>query len=137
MCVSCSFCTKKRGAQVEHVLGVRRRGGFRKGCCFGILPGWYGMENGQKPEMEKKMEIEMENDPKLERGKNGKKMAKEWIFEGVFHYFSIFGPFLGHFCPCPAWGRFPFRFPFFFFPFPAFGRFPCHTSPAGSQVLLQ
>ena len=40
---------------------------------FGILPGWYGMENGQKPEMEKKMEIKMENGPKLDRGKNGKK----------------------------------------------------------------
>ena len=24
------------------------------GSGFGILPGWYGMENGQKPEMEKK-----------------------------------------------------------------------------------
>ena len=46
---------------------------------FGILPGLYGMENGQKPEMEKKkkMEIEMENGPKLDRGKNGQKMAQK------------------------------------------------------------
>ena len=51
----------------------------------------------------------------------GAKMAKKWIFEGVFHSFSIFGPFSCNFCPCPAWGRFPFRFPFFsisgFWPF--------------------
>ena len=62
----------------------------------------------------KKMEIEMENGPKLGRGKNGNKMAQKWKNEGVFHYFSIFGPFCCHFCPCPDWGRFPFRFPFFF-----------------------
>ena len=36
----------------------------------------------------KNMGIEMENGPKLGRGKNGKKMAQKWIFEGVFHYFS-------------------------------------------------
>ena len=34
---------------------------------IGIMPGWHGMENGQKPEMDKKMEIEMENGPKLDR----------------------------------------------------------------------
>ena len=33
----------------------------------------------------KKLEIEMENGPRLDRGKNGKKMAQTWIFEGVFH----------------------------------------------------
>ena len=96
-----------------------------------ILPGWYGMETGQKPEMEKKMEIKMENPPKLDRGKNGKKMAKKWIFEGVCHYFPFLGHFLGHFCPVQL-GAVSISISIFF-PFPAFGRFPCHASPAGSQ----
>ena len=56
----------------------------------------------------------MENRPKLDGGKNGKKMAQKWIFEGVFHYFSNFWAIFCHFCPRPAWGGFPFRFPFFF-----------------------
>ena len=79
-----------------------------------------------------KKEIKMESGPKLDRGKNGKKMAQAWIFGGVFHfyYFSIFGPFFGHFCPCPAWGRFPFRFPFFsisgFWPFSMPHQTSCH-----------
>ena len=36
---------------------------------------------------------------------------------------SMFWPFFNQFCPCPSWGRFPFRFPFFSIFFPAFGRF--------------
>ena len=100
---------------------------------FGILPGLYGMENGQKPEMEKKLEIGMENGPKLDGAKNGKKMAQKRKHNGKRPQKSIFGPFFCHFFLRPGWGRFPFRFPFFFFPFPPFGCFPCHTSPAGSQ----
>ena len=75
------------------------------------------------------MEVEMENGPKLDRGKNGKKMD----FEGVFHYFSIisiFGPFFAIFAPVQLGAVFHFDFHFFFFPFPAFGHFPGHTSPA-------
>ena len=68
---------------------------------IGILPGWYGMENGQKPEMQ----IKMENGPKLDRGKDGKKMAQKWKNNGKLPQ----NPF---FCLCPALGRFPFRFPF-------------------------
>ena len=40
---------------------------------FGILPGWYGMENGLAGNR-KKMEIKMENGPELDTGKNGQKM---------------------------------------------------------------
>ena len=68
------------------------------------------MENGQKPEMVKKWKSKWKNGPKLDRGKNGQKMD----FWAILREFSIIFPFLGHFCPCPAWGRFPFRFPFFF-----------------------
>ena len=60
------------------------------------------------------MEIEMENGPKLDRGKNGKKMAQKWKDNGKLPQKSIFGPIFCHFCPCPAWGRFPCRFPFLF-----------------------
>ena len=58
----------------------------------------------------KKREIKMENGPKLDRGKNGKK----WPKNGLLRDFSIFLAIFCHFCPCPAWGRFPFRFPCFF-----------------------
>ena len=72
---------------------------FLVGNTIGILPGWHGMENGQKPEMEnKKKEIEMENGPKLDRGKNGKKMAQLREFSIIFHFWAFFC----HFCPCPA-----------------------------------
>ena len=56
----------------------------------------------------------MENGPKLDRSKNGQKMGQKWTNNGKLPQKSIFCPFFGHFCPCPAWGRFPFRFPFFF-----------------------
>ena len=79
------------------------------------------------------MEIEMENDPKLERGA---KMAKKWPKNGFLRefsiIFSIFGPFFAIFAPVQLGAVFQFRFPLFF-PFPAFGRFSMHTSPAGSQ----
>ena len=45
--------------------------------------------------------------------RQGQKMAQKWIFEGLFHSFSIFGPFFGHLCPCPAGCCFPFGLPFF------------------------
>ena len=83
---------------------------------FGILPGWYGMENGQKPEMEKNG-----------GGKNGQKMD----FRGSFPLFSIFWPFL----PPSSVGPFSISISIIF-PFPAFGRFPCHASPAGSQITI-
>ena len=47
--------------------------------------------------------------------------AKKWKILENSPQKSIFGPFFCLFCPCPAWGRFPFRFPFFsisgFWPF--------------------
>ena len=46
---------------------------------IGIMPGWHGMENGQKPEMEEK-EIEMENGPKLDRGKQMAKSGPKMDF---------------------------------------------------------
>ena len=46
------------------------------------MPGWHDMENGQKPEMEKK-EIKMEN-----------KMAQKWKTPSKIRFFS---PFLRHF----------------------------------------
>ena len=99
---------------------------------LGILPGWYGMENSQKPGMEKNGNRNGKR-PQPGRGqkwqKNGPKMDFWGRFPLFFHFWAIFC----HFWPRPAWGCFPFRFPFFF-PFPAFGRFPCHTSPAGSQT---
>ena len=41
---------------------------------FGILPGWYGMENGQKPEMEKKWKSKGKTAPSWTRAK----MAEKW-----------------------------------------------------------
>ena len=79
----------------------------------GILPGWYGIENGQKPEMEKKkkkMEIEMENGSKLDGGKNGKK----WPKNGKLHQKSIFGPFFAIVAPVQLGAVFHFDFHFFF-----------------------
>ena len=93
------------------------------------MPGWYGMENGQKPEMGKKMEIEKENGPKLERGKNGKKNGPKIENHGKLpqkiHSLSIFLPFL----PLSSLGPFSISMSIVFSPFPAFGHFPCHASP--------
>ena len=71
------------------------------------------------------------NGKRPQAGKGARRCEKN----GFLREFSIIFPFLGHFCPFPAWGCFPFRFPFFC-PFPAFGRFQCRTSPAGSQKVL-
>ena len=43
----------------------------------------------------------------------GQKWHKKWPKNGFLREFSIIFPFLCHFCPCPAWGRSRFRFPFF------------------------
>ena len=90
-------------------------GFLRKSAVFcGFLrppDAWIGI----LPEMEKKKtEIEMENGPKLDRGK----MAKKWPKNGKI-----------------LW-KTPSKISIsIFFPFPAFGHLPCHTSPAGSQCL--
>ena len=111
------------GAQGEHLVLPENRAEFSSSVetCQKILPALGSCRAGMawktaksRKWKKKKMEIEMENGPKLGRGKNGQKMAQKMDFEGVSHYFSIFWPFFGHFCSCPAWGRFPFRFPFFF-----------------------
>ena len=87
-----------------------------------IVPGWYGMENGQKTEMGKSWKL----NGKGGSAGQGQNIAKERDFWGSFHVYPFSDHFLGHFCPSAAGGRFPF------FPFLAFGRFPCHTSPAWS-----
>ena len=98
-----------------------------RGNPLRILPGWYGMENGQKSEMEKNGD---QNAKRPQAGQGGQKwqkikMAQKWKKNnGKLPQKSIFGLFFGHFCPFPAWGRFPFRFPSFFFPFPAFLAWP-------------
>ena len=64
--------------------------------CIGILPGWYGMENGQKPEMgKKKWKSKWKTAPTW----TGAKMAKKWPKNGFLRAFSIIFPFLGHFLP--------------------------------------
>ena len=104
----------------------RTKGGGESLCVkIGILLGLHGMGNGLKDGNGKKME----NCPKLE----GTKMAKKWIFEGIFHYFSISGLFFGHFCPSQAWGGFPFGFPRFFPHCRLSGHFPFRARPTGSQ----
>ena len=99
---------------------------------IGILPGWHGMENGQKLEMEKKWKSKWQTAPTW----TGAKMAKKWPKNGFLRAFSIIFPFLGQFFAIFGPVQLgPFSIPIsIFFPFPAFGRFPCHTSPAGSQV---
>ena len=91
----------------------------------GILPGWYGMEKRPKAGNgeEEKMEIEMENGPKLDRGKNGQKMAQKWKNNGELPQKSMFWPFL----PLSSLGPFSISISIFSSPFPAFGRFTCHT----------
>ena len=81
----------------------------------------------------KKMEIEMENGPKLDRGKNGQKMAQKRKINGKLPQKSIFGAIFWPFLPLSSLGPFSISISIFLFPFPAFGRFPRHTSPAGSK----
>ena len=106
------------------------------GLSVGSLPGWHGMENGQKPEMKKKWKSKWKTAPSWTGAKMAKKMAQKWKSDGVFHYFPFFGHFFCHFCPCPARGRFPFRFPFFFFSVSGFWPFsmPCQPGKLLSLV---
>ena len=127
--------------QITHLIGVRLKDFLEDflGGVLSLLPVVFLCKSwdpaglvwhGKRPKARngKKMEIEMENRPKLDGGKNGKKMAQKWFFEGVFHYFSIFGPFFCHFCPRPAWGGFPFSISHFFFHFRLLAVF--HAIPA-------
>ena len=100
-------------------------GGTLSWVRFGIMLGWYGMENGQEQDMGQKMEYQMENSPQLDRAKNGKRMAFRGSFPCFLHFRAIFGPFFA-----PVHLGVVFHYVFHFFPFPAFGHFPCHTSPA-------
>ena len=68
---------------------------------IGIMPGWYGMENVQKPEIGERNGKPNGKQPPVGQGKKWPKKG----FQGVSHL-------LGHFCPCPAGGRFPFGFHF-------------------------
>ena len=100
---------------------------------FGILRGWYGVENGQKPEMEKKWKSKWKTAPSW----TGAKMAKKWPKKRIFEENSLKNPLIWAiflpFLPLSSLGPFSISISIFF-PFPAFGRFPCHTSPAGSQI---
>ena len=51
--------------------------------------------------------------PQAGQGQKWQKMAQKWIFKGVFHYFSIFGPFFAIFAPVQLGAVFPFDFHFF------------------------
>ena len=75
---------------------------------LGIMPGLYGMENGQKPEMGKKNG--KPNGKEASAGR-GQKMAQNWEFRGSFPFSSIFERFLAILAPVhPAGGRFPLVF---------------------------
>ena len=129
-CNILSVCCRNRGRAWEEDHDAQA------GTCHWDLAGlvWHGKR--PKAGNGKKMEIEMENGPKLDRGKNGKKMAQKWKNNGKLHYFSIFWPFFLPFLPLSSLGPFSISISIFF-PFPAFGRFPCHTSPARSQTCQQ
>ena len=78
------------------------------------------MENGPKAGNGKKVEIEMEKGPKLDRGKNGQKMKTPSFFG---HFFAIFAPVqLGA----------VFHFHSLFFYFRLLTAF--HASPAGPNT---
>ena len=93
------------------------------------MPGWRGMENGQKPEMNQKKKGNrngnrfQETAPSWTEAKMAKKGPKTKS-HGKLPKKCTFGPFFCHFCPCPAWGRSPFRLPFFFFWFISGGFWP-------------
>ena len=55
----------------------------------------------------------------------GNKMAQKWVFEGVFHVFSIVRPFFGHFSSLSTWGLLSICFSILS-PFPFFAvSMPC------------
>ena len=97
-------------------IGCARRGArnntlLRRVLRIGILPGWHGMENGQKPEIEKKKkEIEMENGPKLDRGKNGQKWKNNGKLPQIYPFV---GPSCAMFAPVQLGAVFHFDFLFF------------------------
>ena len=78
----------------------------------------------------KKKEIEMENGRKLDRGKNGRKMAQKWrkIMENSLNNPAIFGPFFCHFS-APVQLRAVFHFDFLFFSISGFWPFSMPYQP--------
>ena len=60
---------------------------------IGILPGWHGMENGQKPEMEKKWKSKWKTAPSWTGAKNGQKMDFGGSSPCSFLKNPFFGPF--------------------------------------------
>ena len=72
---------------------------FSKDYSIGILPGWHGMENGQKPEMEKKGNRNGKR-PQAGQGQKWPKNAQKCFF---FFSISGFWPFS---MPCQP-GRLP------------------------------
>ena len=73
------------------------------------MPGWYGTEKGQKPEMGKKWKINGKEPPAGQGQKIGpKKWAENGGKNGKRPRKSNFWPF---FCPFSARGSFPFGFP--------------------------
>ena len=98
---------------------------------FGILPGWHGMENGQKPEMEKK-----------NGNRNGKRSqaggGQKWPKNGKIIENSLKNPFLGHFFAifAPVQLGAVFHFDFHFFSISGFWPFstPCQPGGIPSQI---
>ena len=70
----------------------------------------------------------MENGPKLDRGKNGKKMAKKWKNNGKLPQKSIFCHFCLPFLPLSSLGPFSISISIFFFHFRLLA--VCHAIPA-------
>ena len=68
----------------------------------------------------------MENGPELDRGKNGKKMAKKW--PKVMETPLLLATFFAVFAPVQLGAVFHFDFHFFFFHFPLLA--VCHAIPA-------
>ena len=103
----------------KEVLAGPKESGYRvhaKGVVLcdekiGIMPGWYGMENGQRPEMG--------GTKKKPNGKEGS--AGRGQKNGFSRDFSIFLHFRA------IWFT-------IFCPFPSLGRFPCHTSPVFKTI---
>ena len=79
------------------------------------------------------MEIEMENGPELDRGKNGKK----WPKSGKIMEFSIIFPFFGHFFAivAPVQLGAVFHFDFHCFPISGFWPFSMPYQPGRIPIL--
>ena len=97
----------------------------------------FAPSRGKRPKAENggKTEIEVENGPKLDLGKNGKKRPKKWKNNDKPPQKPIFGPFFFPFCPPVQLGA-VFHFDFHFFPISGFWPFsrPCQPGMIPTQL---